>query len=100
MEGKFSIFSWFPPMIHGKPIIELDEEVIINKDTGKPLKPKYPHDNVEPMFEMIEKYKGNNVIVNLDLNRYSKNLTWGWLVKLLARLEKTDIKGYAFATPD
>lgn len=123
-EGKFRItsqfYSWWT---WEKPIVILKEEIEITKEIprgtsfdqlawrnpstvpatdrkGVKVSPtRRYHDSIEPLFEMIEEHKDKNVTVLLDLLEYSNNLTWEWLVKLLVRLEKTNIKGYAFAGP-
>lgn len=61
---------------------------------------KYPHDSIEPLFEMIEKHRDKQLIIGLDLFKYAKNLSWQWFVELLVELEKTGIRAYLFSTHD
>jgi hypothetical protein len=53
-----------------------------------------------PLFDALETLRAHEVTVDLQIGATAKNLTVQKFCATLARLEKTGIKGYAFAAPD
>jgi hypothetical protein len=85
-----------------KPFIIFEERALDPK-TGKWRlvgNPRPTYETLDSLFDLIEEHRDKDVVIMLDLNERADHLTWDWLVKLLARLERTGIKGYCFAAPE
>ena len=58
----------------------------------------HKHESIEYLFELIDKYRNEDIVIEFVLENYAKNLSWEWLANLLVRLENTPVKGYFFNT--